>query len=266
MQVPPVDVASQILAGQNIFIYRGHVIRVPQNWLQAHPGGALPILHSIGRDASDEIDAYHSNPDQILRYSIGTVAEKWTPLIPPVSLGWLRKENKWHRDAVTLNSNTTDILLVKEAAHDLQGPTLASITPQASEFSPDLLARHSEAYQALHNRITEAGLYETPYISGYGPEVARYALLAFGSAFAYYKNWQITSAVCLGLMWHQLMFIAHDLGHMGVSHNWATDRLLSIFIADFIGGLSIGWWVDVRHLVSRALITPDFYIEPQRTS
>jgi hypothetical protein len=47
-------------------------------------------------------------------------------------------------------------------------------------------------------------------------------------------------------MWHQLVFTVHDLGHMGVTHNWTIDRLLAILIADFIGGLSIGWWVEVR--------------------
>jgi delta8-fatty-acid desaturase len=91
-------------------------------------------------------------------------------------------------------------------------------------------------------------LYDTPFISGYGPEVVRYVLLGCISAYAYYKNWQLTSALFLGLMWHQLMFFVHDLGHLGVSHNWNIDRLLSIFIADFIGGLSVGWWVEVSTL------------------
>ncbi|KAF7784649.1 hypothetical protein Agabi119p4_814 [Agaricus bisporus var. burnettii] len=54
-------------------------------------------------------------------------------------------------------------------------------------------------------------------------------------------------------MWHQLVFTAHDLGHNGVTHNWTLDRLIAIVIADFIGGLSIGWWVDnhnIHHLVT----------------
>jgi len=54
-------------------------------------------------------------------------------------------------------------------------------------------------------------------------------------------------------MWHQLVFTVHDLGHMGVTHDWAWDRAMAIFCADFIGGLSIGWWVDnhnIHHLVT----------------
>ncbi|OBZ79252.1 Delta(8)-fatty-acid desaturase [Grifola frondosa] len=60
-------------------------------------------------------------------------------------------------------------------------------------------------------------------------------------------------AISLGLFWHQLTFFAHDLGHMGVTHNWAIDRLVAIFVADFLGGMSIGWWVDnhnIHHLVT----------------
>jgi len=35
---------------------------------------------------------------------------------------------------------------------------------------------------------------------------------------------------------------------MGVTHDWTTDRLLAILVGNFIGGLSIGWWVDVSTL------------------
>ena len=41
------------------------------------------------------------------------------------------------------------------------------------------------------------------------------------------------------MVWH------HDLGHMGVTHNWVWDRPMAILIADFIGGLRVSWWVDV---------------------
>jgi len=40
---------------------------------------------------------------------------------------------------------------------------------------------------------------------------------------------------------------------MGVTHDWTTDRLLATLVGNFIGGLSIGglsigWWVDVSTL------------------
>jgi len=57
----------------------------------------------------------------------------------------------------------------------------------------------------------------------------------------------------LGALWHQLVFTCHDLGHVGVTHSWHRDRLIAIFLTDFIGGISIGWWVNnhnVHHVVT----------------
>ena len=54
-------------------------------------------------------------------------------------------------------------------------------------------------------------------------------------------------------MWHQLVFTAHDAGHMGITHDPIIDTLIGILIADFIGGLSIGWWKknhNVHHIVT----------------
>ena len=184
--------------------------------------------------------------------------------------GWVRKLSRngttdWFReaDALTAADDTqiapsSQILLVDKSNASLQpqAPSLATITPPPAPLSPDVQARHSAAYKILHKRITDAGLYHTPYLTGYGPEILRYVLLAAISAVAYVRGWFITSAIFLGLTWHQLVFSAHDLGHMGVTHNWTIDRLLGILIADFIGGLSIGWWVDVRpvsHVVVLAI-------------
>ena len=48
------QVAERILAGENLVVLRNKIIRVPPSWLDAHPGGALAILHFVGRDATDE--------------------------------------------------------------------------------------------------------------------------------------------------------------------------------------------------------------------
>ena len=130
----------------------------------------------------------------------------------------------------------------KEAA---AGPTLAQLQPAPNGLSAKEEKLNQDAYKELHKRVTDAGLYATPFISGYGPEFVRYSLLALTAALCYQRGWLIPSALFLGLFWQQLTFFAHDLGHVGVTHNWTLDRLISIFIADFIGGLSIGWWVNV---------------------
>ncbi|PFH50815.1 hypothetical protein AMATHDRAFT_47622 [Amanita thiersii Skay4041] len=266
------DIAARILAGDILIIYDNHLLRIPHSWLNAHPGGSLALLHFVGRDATDEIQAYHLDDTQklISRYSIGRVHvpdSGWEPLLPPVMSGWVstlsRDGNReWVHEADafrspinTKNLPSSQVLLVEKNSFlpASDSPTAETINPPPTNLSLEIQTKHSKAYRELHKRIVDAGLYKTPYLTGYGPEVLRYTLLGCLSAYAYSNGWFMFSAVFLGLMWHQLVFTAHDLGHMGVTHNWTTDRLIAILIADFIGGLSIGWWVqnhNIHHLVT----------------
>lgn len=251
------QVAARILDGESLLIYANLLIRVPPSWLNAHPGGDLAILHFLGRDATDEIQAFHSDDTlkRIQKYSIGTVEQNWDPLVPPIATGWVRKpgengKQQWYNEAKpvmsvvgTELSPSSQILLVEREA--LLAPTLPNLVAPPSHLSLKVQAEHSAAYKVLHQQIREAGLYQCRYLTGYGPEVLRYLLFASISAYAYSHSWMITSAVFLGLFWHQLTFTVHDLGHMGVTHNWTVDRLIGIVLADFLGGLSVGWWVDV---------------------
>lgn len=273
------EVASRILSGETLFIYRGFLIRVPSSWMNQHPGGALAILHFVGRDATDEVEAFHPDAtlERIRKYSVGRVElgenGMWKPFVPPVASGWVRRlasdgRETWARSADIENLITpkvprnvtsftshnyapSEILLVEKSRTSAPTGTCspdASILQAPSSVLPaDAQNNHAESFRVLHQKIKEAGLFETPYLTGYGPEVLRYLLLAAASYFAYRYGWFIMSAVFLGLLWHQLTFIAHDLGHMGVTHNWVWDRLMGILLADFIGGLSIGWWVDVSN-------------------
>ncbi|CAK5280509.1 unnamed protein product [Mycena citricolor] len=248
-------VAAEILAGAHLIVYHGLLLRIPPKWLEQHPGGALSILHFVGRDATDEIDSYHPDPvlKSIRKYQVGTVELPWKPLLPPVMSGWVRTDTKtWFKEAQTHRKGATQILLIQNRTESLDAPTRDQIEPPTSTLSLEDQTRHSDAYKVLHKRVRDAGLYNTRYISGYGPEIARYTLLAGISFYAYRHGWFITSALFLGLFWQQLTFVAHDLGHVSVTHSWTIDRLLGIAIADFIGGLSIGWWVDnhnIHHLV-----------------
>jgi len=45
-----------ITDGHTIVICQDYVLRL-DSWLDKHPGGRLAILHMIGKDATDEIDA-----------------------------------------------------------------------------------------------------------------------------------------------------------------------------------------------------------------
>lgn len=257
------QIATRILAGENLLLLRNKVIRVPPSWLAAHPGGALAILHFVGRDASDEAVAFHSDETlkKINRYAIGTVEvgkDGWEPFVPPVMNGWVRQveadgSKGWYNEAAPVRSSVdteaspaSQILLVKrEEQPERSAPTLATLQPTPNVLSLKTQTQHSIAYKELHKQIKDAGLYQTRYLTGYGPEVVRYLLFISLSIYAYRHSWFVTSAFFLGLFWHQITFTVHDLGHNGVTHNLVYDRLIGIFIADFMGGLSVNWWVDV---------------------
>ena len=56
------------------------------------------------------------------------------------------------------------------------------------------------------------------------------------------------------------MFTAHDAAHVSITHNFAVDTLIGMFIADFCCGLSIGWWKSSHNV--HTLITN----QPERPS
>ncbi|CAG9941142.1 unnamed protein product [Clonostachys rosea f. rosea IK726] len=122
--------------------------------------------------------------------------------------------------------------------------------------SPDTETQASiiAKYRELHQRIKDAGLYKCNYWA-YGVECIRYVSLFTGMLVLLKYGYPLVAAVCLGLMWHQLVFTAHDAGHMGITHNYQLDCMIGIFIADFVGGLSLGWWKwshNVHHIVTNA--------------
>lgn len=111
-----------------------------------------------------------------------------------------------------------------------------------------------DKYRQLNERIKAEGLYQCNYWA-YAVECFRYTL--FFSLFVLFLRWKwwVTSAWWLGCFWHQLVFSAHDAGHMGITHNFHVDTVIGIIIADFAGGLSLGWWKrnhNVHHIVTNS--------------
>ena len=106
-------------------------------------------------------------------------------------------------------------------------------------------------YRELGDRLRKAGLYNCNY-SMYLFELARYLILLYTSFYLIHIGWYKLSALFMGLFWHQVSFTAHDAGHMGITHDFIIDTCIGIFIANFCGGLSLGWWklshnVDANH-------------------
>ena len=124
---------------------------------------------------------------------------------------------------------------------------------------PETQRNISDAFQKLHAEVREKDLYRCKF-RNYMKEMCRYSLLfgLFVTTFRY--GYTLTSAVFLGLFWHQIMFSAHDAGHLSITNNFKVDTTIGIFIADFCCGLSMGWWKsshNVHHLVPNHIVSTD---------
>jgi delta8-fatty-acid desaturase len=54
--ISPKEVEGLIAEGHAIVILNDEVLKL-NSWLRSHPGGDKTILHMIGKDATDEINA-----------------------------------------------------------------------------------------------------------------------------------------------------------------------------------------------------------------
>jgi len=52
----PREVQALIADGQLLVVYQAEVLKL-DGWLDKHPGGKLAIMHMVGRDATDEMNA-----------------------------------------------------------------------------------------------------------------------------------------------------------------------------------------------------------------
>jgi len=155
--------------------------------------------------------------------------------------------------ASSLSLSETELVQFKSA----EALTAHAISTDLSKYPP--LDKRSQdeivsKYRQLDERLRSEGLYQCPY-SSYAFDFARYTtLFILFSVFLHYSYYAL-SGLSLGLFWHQLVFTAHDAGHMGITHGFHTDTCIGIFIADFLGGLSIGWWKrnhNVHHIVTNS--------------
>ena len=109
-------------------------------------------------------------------------------------------------------------------------------------------------YRLLKEQIESSGLYQCNY-TAYMIEVMRYTALFSLFLYFLHHGCYIVSAIFLGCFWHQLTFTAHDAGHMGITHSYHVDTVIGIIVANFLGGLSEGWWKrnhNVHHIVTNS--------------
>lgn len=231
----------------------------------------------------------------MLRYRIGRIEGHWKNFVPPIQGGTFRSRSaideededpdSTHEVDTASSSNsrepspvfdtnkggirkrvgsseTGDSNSEEEEVEDdgmtfLDNLTRERITLDLEKYPAQDEATQREIvmkYRELHQRIRDQGLYQCNYWA-YGVECSRYLTLAVLSFICLRTGWYMLSAFFLGFMWHQLVFTAHDAGHMGITHDFHTDTVIGIIIADFIGGLSMGWWKrshNVHHIVTNA--------------
>ncbi|KAL4881070.1 fatty acid desaturase-domain-containing protein [Aspergillus karnatakaensis] len=280
-------IEGQIAEGKHVLIFDNRVLKV-DSWIKFHPGGDKSIKHMVGRDATDEINALHSKEarQRMLAFQIGRIQGPWLNFLPPIQGGKFRTFDE--KAGATEDDDTSGqsqppspIFDAIDAAPRARRQSASSETSLSSHASEALEPRPSfldartrkeidfdtakypsldtktqedikQRYRELNKRIEAEGLYNCNYFS-YLIEASRYSLLAGLAYFFLRLRWYSISAFFLGCFWHQLVFSAHDAGHIGITHNYQVDSTIGMIIADYLGGLSLGWWKrshNVHHIVT----------------
>lgn len=327
------QIIEYIANGKAIVIYKNNVLNLT-NWIPYHPGGNKAILHMVGRDATDEMIAYHGEDTvQIFtKWKIGEINYKWDNLLPPIQGADYSKGHECPNQQTTKhmamkelinnkldtkldgNSSSEDseaelitssrssldldndekplplenkgigfpkgfvtpkvpqnVMVTNENKHELfplyENQTVVNPKHLMDKYDnqlthndilnlPDLdydtQERIRDSYNQLHATIIKKGLYKCDYWNYFRELVKISSLLLY--SFSLFKLGYIKmSAILLGMAWQQGTFVVHDAGHLSITHDYYFDNLFGIFIADFIGGLSIGWWKtnhNVHHLIT----------------
>lgn len=246
----------------------------------------------VGRDGTDEITALHSEEAQahMQKYVIGRIHGIWENFLPPIQGGTFRTlvstDDEAEEDVSSSGQSTppspvfdtediNDEVRLRRVSNDT--PITRASSPEseperfrsaeastAHAISSDLsiyprLDQMSQGeviskYRQLDERLQSEGLYQCPY-SSYAVEFIRYSTLFALFLTCLHCSCYALSGLFLGLLWHLLSFLVHDAGHLSITHGFHTDSCIGIFVADFIGGLSVGWWKrnhNVHHIVTNS--------------
>ena len=159
-----------------------------------------------------------------------------------------------HESSASSVSSTTD---VDDGMSFFDAKTKEHISLDLAKYPSLEPATQDEVvrkYRLLDQQIRAEGLYNCNY-TAYAIETCRYTFLFCMFLLCLRSGWYGTSGMFLGCLWHQLVFTVHDAGHMGITHNFTADTVIGMFIANFIGGLSLTWWKrnhNVHHIVTNS--------------
>ncbi|KKY29271.1 putative fatty acid desaturase [Phaeomoniella chlamydospora] len=182
-------------------------------------------------------------------------ADLWLPYHPGGHKPIQHMVGKDATDEITVSSGSD--LETQNALTFLDSQTKAEIDRDLAKYpSLDALTQEEiiRKYRDLNERIQAEGLYNCNYAS-YAWEAARCISIFVTMLFFLQIGWYCTSGAVLGVFWSQLVFAAHDAGHMGITHNYNIDTMIGMILAAPIGGLSLGWWKrthNVHHIVTNS--------------
>ncbi|TVY73347.1 Delta 8-(E)-sphingolipid desaturase [Lachnellula suecica] len=232
---------------------------------------------------------------RMVRYQIGTVEGPWKNFTPPIQGGIFRKydtpqqEDENSDDSASSNATREPSPVFDGEQRDLrkrrghQDADEASITSASSAAETELqdgmtfldaqtkqeisldLAKYPaldagtqhiiiQKYRDLYSKILAEGLFDCNYFA-YAWEAARCSFLFGMMLLCLRASWYCTSGAFMGMFWSQLVFSAHDAGHVSITHNYTIDTVIGMIIAAPLGGLSLGWWKrthNVHHIVTNS--------------
>lgn len=310
----PEQIKDLIASGKSVVIFKDNVLNLT-SWMKFHPGGDKAVYHMVGRDATDEMLAYHAEETvaSFTKWRIGKINYPWKNLLPPIQGGYYRSSttpkaqphseglgNNLDCDTPKASENVSDISLDFDFNDNLykvgfpaggislvvpQGVEVVSaenkdklfpVLPQNVIVDPrELMQEYDnhqtrrdlynlpaldyttqndirDRYNKLHATIIKRGLYQCNY-SDYVRELVKIGSLFLYSFSFLHLGYYLLSAVSIAMAWHQMTFIAHDAGHVSITHNYQIDNIFGMVIADWFGGLSLGWWKrnhNVHHLIT----------------
>lgn len=183
------EVAHLVSLGHVLVLKRRQIFRL-NSWLALHPGGHLAILHFVGRDAANEIDAYHCDATlKMMRsFLVAEVAAQdwseeltgWKPLLPPVQASKTGAHGRIADYSDVSRDWKADLQHLKEgAATATQPPALLSVAELEPPVSPAQVDpakqyRVSKAWEDLHTKLVDAGVYRPSPAWNYRVDLLRY--------------------------------------------------------------------------------------------
>ncbi|TQS37155.1 hypothetical protein Golomagni_02380 [Golovinomyces magnicellulatus] len=229
--------------------------RIEGSWKNFLP----PIQGGIFRKYTDETLDY---PEEIfeysqINYSGSEISRSPSPIFDNETSSTSRRIPFSKDKYSSTSSSTSSITDPEDYMSHVDYLTNKQVDLDYAKYPSLDLATQDEViqkYRTLQSRLYKEKLFDCSYGS-YAIEACRYAFLSCMMLICLHKCWYAVSGVFLGCLWHQLVFTVHDAGHMGITHNFTVDTLIGIILADFIGGLSLGWWKmshNVHHVVTNS--------------